>query len=499
MIYNPAGLYGGGAFKVDMQPVINYVLKKQAQEEAARKALEKDFEKSMTYQTPAGMRGTEADAYSQAIQNVKSYFNNNKNRLLNGDVKATIEYEGLQKIPLQIAAESKQYNEDAKDYERITKTNPDIANLYTDETIGIDKATGQPLIDPTDNGYTGYYAHKQPSYIIDETGQVVKNPKFKRFDISKIAFKPKPIAPDEFSKMVDVVIGQDIQPVETSLGIVKDKKNPNYQREDVVIGYDDSDIKTIGDKMIQFSKDPRAKQYIHDNYPYQTFLDQNVDVFNKANETFKKYYGRDIAPGNEDELFAGIIMSQKANKKVKQGKLEATPEYRNALSEASSKRLAVFNKSLNPTVTYEMDNVKTIFENTKPGQYKTTKKQKVTVGANGLVYGADGKPYNSNGDFDIVLPIEYVDASIFDYGKKGSKISLIDDVQASVKDGKIQAVSSQESGLIPRATLLRKEFSDRGIKIPIEQISNVPLIQDKNVSSGSKTPKIKGTKKSLID
>jgi len=484
MIHNPAGLYGGGAFKFDMQPAINYVLKKQAQEEATKKALEKQFEKSMANQTPTGMRGIDADAYSLATNNVKDFWINNKNKLLNGDVKTTIEFERMSKIPLQIAAESKQYNEDAKDYERISKTNPDIANLYTDETLGIDKTTGQPLIDPADNGYMGYYGHNQPSYIQDENGQVVKNPKFKRFDISKIAFKPKPIAPDEFNKMIETVIGPDVKPIETSLGIVKDPKNKNYQREDVEIGYADNDIKNMGDKMVQFAKDPRVKQYIHDNYPYQTFVDQNAEQFSKANETFKKYYGRDIAPGNENELFAGIVMAQKGGKKVQQGKLQLSPEAKQAMDFAYAKKLEQWKKSLTPNLATQIAQVKTGFEMIPDGQYG-----KVTI-RGGYAYGADGKPYNSNG-FDVKVPKDKIPTDVLNKRAQGTNINLIDDMDLNIVNGVIQAAKNEDAGLITRGTLLQDQLQKMGIKntgaILLNSSDAQTLkVQKKNVPSGSK-------------
>ena len=43
MLVNPSSLYGGNAFKIDMQPAVNYFLKRQAQEQAKEKTLENYF------------------------------------------------------------------------------------------------------------------------------------------------------------------------------------------------------------------------------------------------------------------------------------------------------------------------------------------------------------------------------------------------------------------------------------------------------------------------
>lgn len=488
MIHNPAGLYSGGAFKVDTTSALNYFLKKQAQEEATKKTLEKHFTTLTDNASPTGMRtNLEGEAYQQAIQNYSDYWNSNKNKILNGDIKATSEAEKLAKIPFNIVAASKEALNTSKLTGQISATNPDAYARWTEETVGIDKATGKPKLDEFGNPM-GIIAHDQPIYVVDpSTKAVVANPKFKAFDLSAIAVNPKELNGKEMQDYIDNYTA-DIKPSESSLGVQPDPKRKGYEYEVTEIGYDAPSLKTIGDKALQLYDNREVKYTFEKNHPFKEWTEQNVDMFTKANDKFKAIYGKDIE--NNKELFAGLTILNKDTKQQKVSPSRENPDIKRQKDMADSMKLERFKKSLNPTQVASVMDADTDLDRVSDDTYTTSAGKKVIKKGKGW-FNPDGTPYTSApGAFDIRITKDKIPVTIIDKRPSGVNPLLIDDMDFRIENGIAQGVRNPDVGLISRTDFIKDIAKTAGIKTPINQTNSVP-------SSSTPKPK-KGSLNNLI-
>lgn len=217
MINNPAGLYGGGAFRVDSTAAVNYFLKRQAEEQAKEATLDKYFSTLTDKATPTGVRNQEQDAFRQSVQNYQDFYIANRKALAKGtDMALQSKARELAKLPFQIQAESKDALATVKTTGQVAATNPDTYATWTDETTGIDKESGKPKVDPNGN-YMGIYAHDQPQYIINSDKSVTPNPQFKHFDLSSVKTNPKLLSTKELEDYSENQVS-NIKPSDISAG-----------------------------------------------------------------------------------------------------------------------------------------------------------------------------------------------------------------------------------------------------------------------------------------
>jgi hypothetical protein len=427
--------------------------------------------------SPTGMR-TDLDgpAYEKALQDYKDYWTANKNKIVKGDIQTTAEAQRLARIPFTIAAQSKEAMNTAKMASQVGATNPETKDRWTDETVGIDKETGQPIMDEQGN-YMGLYAHSQPIYIIDDKGQLVQNPKFKNFDLSQVAVNPKVLSGKEMQDYLDNQIA-DIKPSKIPLGIKQDSKNPMYEYEEYEIKHTPESLKEIGDRASDLYNAKEVKYTFHKNHPFKEWTDQNAGSFLEANNLYKQIYGKDIE--NEKELYAAIAMQNKNQVQKEVGTPRLNPIASKELDLRYSKKLEQYKKSISPELNAQIDNVPTAFEEIPDGTYG-----KVII-KGGYVYGADGKPYTSTGNsFDVKISKDKIPTGVLDKRAQGVNINLIDDMDFNVVNGVIQGAKNADAGLITRKTLLGDQLKKMGVKNTGTIILNSnKQTQKKPVSSG---------------
>ena len=457
MLVNPSSLYGGNAFKIDMQPAVNYFLKRQAQEQAKEKTLENYFTTLTDKASPTGMR-TDLDgaAYEKSIQDFKDFWTVNKDKILKGDVQTTAYAQELGRIPSKIIAESKEAMNTSKMAAQVGATG-NIKENWTDETIGIDSSTGQPLVDPITGSYIGLNAHNQPIYIIDKNNKLVPNPKYKHFDLSTVAVNPKILSGKEMQDYLDNSTS-NIKPSKISLGVKPDPKNKLYEYEEYEIKQTPESLKAIGDRASDLYNAKEVKYTFHKNHPFKEWSDQNAAMFTQANDLYKQIYGKDIE--NEKELYTGLAMQSKNQVQKEVGNSRLNPIAMKNLDFQYSKKLEQYKKSLNPTLSTQIDQVKTPFEEIPDGTYG-----KVIIKGGYVYNAADGKPYTSAGNgFDIKISKDKLPTGVLDKRAQGVNINLIDDMDFNVVNGVIQGAKNADAGLITRGTLLGDQLKKLGVK-----------------------------------
>jgi len=307
MIYNPAGLYGGGAFKIDTTAAANYFLKKQAQDQAQEATLNKYFSTLDDKATDKGVRDQEVSSFYKAKQDYQDFYTKNSKALASGTrPDLTREAQRLAKVPFQIASESRNALANTKIIGQVRATSQDVAAQYSMETLGVDQ-TGKPIIDPDTKSYTGLYANDQPIYIENENGQLIKNPNYKAFDLTTdIVLNPKELTGKEMQDYADNQVS-NIKPTEKPVATRPDPNRKFYDIESIETGYDDPQLKAVGDQMKDLFKDKRINYTWKKQHPFKEWTDQNAAQFAQANDVYKRIYGKDIE--NDDELYAGIQMA----------------------------------------------------------------------------------------------------------------------------------------------------------------------------------------------
>jgi hypothetical protein len=268
-----------------------------------------------------------------------------------------------------------------------------IKENWTDETIGINSSTGQPLVDSTTGSYMGLNAHNQPIYIIDKDNKLVPNPKYKHFDLSTVEVNPKLLSGKEMQDYLENSIS-DITPTKTPTGVTKDPKNGLYENEVYKIEYSPESLKAIGDRASDLYNAREVKYTFHKNHPFKEWTERNADLFTEANKLYKQVYnGKDIEPGNEKQLYTAMAMLSKNQSKQEVGPSRLNPIAMKNLDFQYSKKLEQYKKSLNPTLSTQIDQIKTPFEEIPDGTYG-----KVIIKGGYVYNAADGTPYTSAGN-----------------------------------------------------------------------------------------------------
>lgn len=481
MINNPAGLYGGGAFRVDSSAAVNYYLKRQAEEQAQTAALDKYFSHLMDKASPTGLRtDKEGAAFQQSIKNAQNYYTLNKKRITGGDIKAQQEYMELTNVPFQIMAASKEALATTKMAAQIGGSNTTARDRWDNNTTGINIETGQPVVD-ANGGYMGLYAHEQPIYIVNADGSVAANPKFKPFDPMQIQLNPEIYDAKKLQDYTDNSL-TDIKPGDLGSDLIPYPKDPRYQVSVRRKGFTTDQLKAQAERIINLANDKNIAATLHKNYNYKTWIPANQAQYDAVNKIWNGLYKRDIA--NDAELYAALQIAPKTIPTEDYGTPEMTPEAEKNLQLKYQKIFENYKKSTDPTVIANADQVELGFERITPGTYGNVKIE------GGVVKNLDGTPYSSpGGQPSVEIPLGALSTEIIDEFPTGTKIKSISGIKAIVENGKIKfaaikgKVAGKDYGTINRTVLYNKQFSKNAAPIPI---NTVPSTQPSTPKKGKK-------------
>jgi len=489
MLVNPEGLYGGGAFKVNLDPAVNFLLKKQAQEQAQSAALDKYYKNALSKATSTGMRAQEMPAFEQAVNNYKQFYIQNARELSRGNnPQLSYEAEQLMRLPFQIANDSKELYNTTKSMDQIRATNNKQAALYSPETLGYNPKTNQPVLDAEGNPM-GLSAHEQPEYIIDEqSGQVIKNPKFKHFDLNQITYLPEPYEGKDFINVIQNSVA-NIKPSQRK----ESRPNPKDKFSNIettYVEYDPNQLKDMGNIYANlYDQDKRMKATFDDNHPFSEWSEKNAEDFNKANDAFKMVYERDIEPGNNKELFAAIQLQPAVTPQTKEdivSNKQAAMDYASELSQQNSDRAIRLSASLRQQTGRDVDlnTIQTGFDKIPDGNYNNGE----VIIKNGVAYDKSGKPTTAV----ISVPKSKLPRDIIKQAKSDDQ-DLITTMNISYADGVPSSAEAKignkgSTGVIYKSDLQAKTIRELGYKPTISNIT-----QPKGgTQQGTKATKKKG-------
>lgn len=465
MIVNPAGLYGGGAFKVDTTTATNYFLKQKAAEQAAKDTLEKHYTSEMAKATDKGMRETEKPIFNEAVKEMQNYFITNKKAILKGDFKAQQEFQEKMKLPFDIANSSISALNNTKEVGAIIK-NPQAQGRLTRKTLGIDKE-GNKILDEFGRP-TGMVGNSQPTHIKDENGKIVPNPTYNPFTIDQISYNPPKLSQKEFQEELDART-YNIKPVETDPEV---KPDPSDKEFNIVISkkmFTPDQLKALGDAYGDSYKDETIKFNWEEMNPLAKGANaQSFKDFNDANAAFNTVYGRQIDPNSPDadkEYFVGKMLANKLVPQAGETQRVVNPSVARARQEAQERRMAMFRQSLSDKDKVTINNAVTGFEMIPDGTYGNVEKK------GGRFYNKDGTPYNSaQGQNDVnipytALPLDQIskglakDVSPLFLKKGGLNLNIV--------NGVAQFGVNPLTGTISRTGLLQDRFKELGIKTEV--------------------------------
>ena len=480
MVNIPAGLYTEGVFSINAAPAINIYAKLMAQQEAKRATLDKYFSTLGDKATDTGMRADkEGPAFYQAIQNYKDFYTKNKEALTSGrrpDLE--IQAQELAKLPSKIAAESREAFGTTKSAAQIT-AGSDVYDRWTDETTGIDKATGQAKLDQYGNPM-GLNAHNQPIYSVAPDGAIIRNPKFKHFDLSQVVMNPKEVdLAKEWDEATKGIPKSSVESYEPS--------TEPYTKTKVTT----TEISPDGYKQIATNASNRwtrpVEYTLHKQKPFESYSEQELDDLNLA---FQKAYPDKTIGSDKDIFIANAIKSADATgvKREKEFDRVAYDAFLDKKREESQKRMEVFKKSLSKDDQINIANVKTPLDLIPDGNYKTTKNKDV-YRKNGQWVNADGTPYSSTKDDQVRIVGKQIPVRIKNAYPTGTKPLIVQYLDLDVTNGTTQSAANPFMGFMSRNDLLQEELKKAGVKSTINQI--IPKKSTEKVTI--KTPAGKAT------
>jgi hypothetical protein len=435
----PSELYGGGAFKIDSTAATNYYLAQKAKEEAKVSALDKYFNDLSSKMNPAGVRGVDLVAFDKSKKDFQDFFLNNKEAIAKGNnPEINRQFQQLKETPFRIVAESKATGAVNKKLDDIRASNPDLYARIDYKTLGLDEETGQPLIDPKTNSYTGLVGHDESLYVIGPDGTLQRNPKHKTLELSSIAYNPKLLNVKEMDAVLDEA-GQGVDYKATPTQ-VKDKTRPFGIIETTTYEMPVDNLKKVGDTAELAFSDPQVKYSWEKTHPYDKWVKNpaNTDQFNKLNAQFNAVYGRDIKDSKDSFVATAILKKNIPKPPKKDLKIDEDARWMARNEKEYRQKVKLANMRQVPAQQVNDGNA---FDDLADSDLRNGIKIRGRV-----ILGADGKPYTSPvGTKDIQLEYNQIPATVI-ATLKASGIDpdyLLKGAVVEVKDGKIQNLSNK--------------------------------------------------------
>jgi len=453
MLVNPAGLFGGGAVKLDTTSATNYYLSQKAKEDAKAESLDKYFSTLTSKANEAGMRDQEKPAFRQAVQNYENFFNQNKAELTRGrNYKLQAKAQQLGRLPFQIAEDSKSALRSANQFWQTVKSNPDNMSRISNETMGLDE-DGNPLVDPVTKGPTGIMANDESVWVQDASGNLINNPRYKAMKFQDMVFNPKLLDGKAMEdRQTEAASGFKPELIKEETVSAKTTFNPFGISTTKIYGFSDDKRKAIGDNAFLQIEDPQLAFSWKKAHPFSKWKDPaNKAEFDKYNEVFQKLYQRPMANDKDLYVASTIIKNDIPRTDVIPGKDEmAEFKSKEAIKLANEFNLARKKAALSGASASASTNEGNAFDTLPDGKLPNG----LNV-VNGVILGADGKPYNSAaGKKDIHLDQNNIPATVVavvkNSGLDPKNFAFYPGVDIEVKNGKIINMANDFIGNVDR-------------------------------------------------
>lgn len=371
----PSNLYSGYAQVVNTQPSIQFAARLLAQREAKRDAMERYLQDAITKVTSTGMRDQEIPLLMQAKSDLQKYSIENKNALRNNETNAMLGFKNKLNTLQEIAQTSIAASKPSQDLLKAKLYKPDIAKRWDERTV-------TPMIEANEN----------PTHIVGEDGNIVRNPNYHPMDVNKIVTNPKEYEAADWQKEekdLRSIIPPDVLPLKT----IPHPSDPLRQIDITSTGYSTDKQRKAGEFLLRrYNENPRLRYSFEKshgllNTPIEDWQLEHTDEYDKLNSVYKPLMGKDIE--TPDEVYAAATLQDLAIPKLT-SKIVDNATAKNALQFSQAKQKMYLNDALIRGRMKKAQDYKEAFYDFK--QAKTTEEE------NGVLNKFIDNSYNSGTD-----------------------------------------------------------------------------------------------------
>ncbi len=450
-IYNPSDLYGGGTFRIDTTPMLNFLVKRQAQEQAKEQALDKYFTDMLKTSSDKNVRPQEIPAFQTSITNAKNFYIQNKDAIVSGkNPSIRMQYEELVNVPNQIIADSSKALATDVRIGNAQIANPKVKDRWTSKT--------------TDE----YNASVQSAWEVDPaTKQVYKNPNWREFNPALIEVNPEEMDVNQYISKSFNQFGY--KPSERIIG-KKLRPGSTFEYEGTKEKYFNPEVlKDFGDAMKSSYNNDNTLQY---NFAKGQTLAQmksgDAKGFEQLNNIYKNIYGTDIQ--EDEDLFAAKainLVGQTSTEPYKEVDEAAKMKERARISRENSAALAkAVAKAKSAGVSIDINTLPTALNRFSSGTAVARKTNIPLVIKNGIWVDNKGKLFTG----EVILPTSRVPIEIND---EINKRDLYSEASIYIENG-VPVNVSTEGGTIGKELLQEREINKKIKEKRLKSTSFVP-------------------------
>ena len=354
----------------------------------------------------------------------------------------------------------------------------------------------------TENAIAGLDKQQQPAYIIDKMGEVVKNPNFAVFNFDENLYNPEGYNSKQMSDYLEDK--KKFFPPDVSKEDIQATKDPYVNRIVTTYDYTPNTLKQIGEEARQdFKTDKNLAWTVKQEHdllktPFNQWKQDHVDKFNQLNAEYKKIYGQDIQK-DEDlhvaETLAAIKSSAKPKDEFRSNEAKKYSDKEKLLKKAHEyttarmrerARLGLDNDPSTQGVAFdEIGGESDVDVFTTDSKFGIPFAKKGGRISKGIVFGADG---DVMADGEITIDKDKLPANMI-VVLNSQKTRLPNKVIATVKNGQIESVKSENAGVVSRESMVNFQ---KGYNKEPQKGSQLQFGKKATVPTSTKKVKVKG-------
>lgn len=448
----PASFYGGMDFKIDTSAYTNFMLKRQAQEQAREAALDKYYKGLTANATPTGMREQEVKAFEAAMTDYKLFYTENSSKIASGNYpELALEAEKKSRVPFEIAAQSKN-------------------NYARDKTIATIRGANKKQADLwTEGSWAAYNKSTAPQYLPNPSGRgVILNPEYADFDPMAIQTHPEEVN-------LDKQLNETTKDVE--------RATEYYDQPDKIDRFTTERIKKTTPTETGLAKVAQRADFQWDDATEYTFKKKKMyarykdhpEQFDELFKSYQKVFPNKTEFKDDKDMYIAMAINLADKDEIipteRIVNTTAKDAYNREQNLIFDKKLKLFEQSLKPTEKQNLTNAVTYFEAIPNGVYTTTKGQKVEKKGDVWV-DANGKPLTTSGDNVVKITANIPDG--FAKNAPGKASVAVDYMDLHVNNGIASGAYNDLTKFVPRSSAIKQAYKGTGVKAPIQQINTQP-------------------------
>jgi hypothetical protein len=288
-LHNDPRLYTGGAVVVDSSPYVNFAIQTDLRKKAKEEALDQYYRSLDKQVNPAGMRTQDIPVLMENENARREYYRQNRSAIMNPRLdggRAQTEFQNMFQKSLGTVQQSK-----------------GAADVY--------KTLAPVLADPDKR----QRIMRSTMHSIQQHDLPINDPNFKQFNISELAYDPKPFDQSKYIKDF-----ADIKMDKVPTIVATDGKNMTRTISNTYSFNDDAKQAVATRAIGNLNSNPSFEKFIGDEWQNIKSEGQDSPRFKAYNETFKKNFGHDM--GSEEDLAvaytANLLQDSRKENEIKE-------------------------------------------------------------------------------------------------------------------------------------------------------------------------------------